>query len=224
VRGLFVTGTDTGCGKTRVGCALARSARAGGVRLRVLKPVETGCEPSGGELAPADALALARAAGDARPLDAICPYRLALPPAPDAAARAAGIEIDPARIGKAFAGAADAGEAVLVEGAGGLLVPIRAGFDMADLARTLELPVLVVARAALGTLNHAQLTVEAARRRGLHVLGVIVSHTEPAVAEGDRRNLALLGELLPVPVLAELAHGAERLTPDLDVRELLRGA
>jgi len=91
---------------------------------------------------------------------------------------------------------------------GGLRVPITAALDMAGLARALELPVLVVARAALGTLNHTRLTLEAARGEGLRVVGVVVSHTAPALSAADRANLDLLPGLLDVPFLGELAHAA----------------
>ena len=130
--GLFVTGTDTGCGKTAVAVALARTLRAAGRTVRVLKPVETGCELQNGEPAPADALALAAAAGDAAPLERICPYRLRLPAAPAVAAAEEGVEIDLDRLEQAYGEAASGADLVLVEGAGGLRVPIRAGFEMGD--------------------------------------------------------------------------------------------
>lgn len=189
---LFVSGTDTGCGKTRVACALARGLRAAGLRIRVLKPVETGCAEREGSLVPADALALAAAAGDDAPLERLCPYRLRLAAAPEVAARAQGIELESARIAGALALARAGADAVLVEGAGGLLVPLGAELDMAGLARDLELPVLIVARARLGTLNHTLLTLEAAAARGLHVLGVAISHTCAALGEGELRNLDAL--------------------------------
>ena len=212
--GVFVTGTDTGCGKTRVGCAVARAWRAAGRRVRVLKPVETGCERlGGGEPAPADARALAEAAGDDAPLDRLCPYRLELPAAPEVAARAAGVEIRLDRIAAALARAREDADCVLVEGAGGLLVPLAPGLDMAGLAAALDLPLLVVARAALGTINHTRLTLEAARARGLRVAGVAVSHTTPGLPGAERRNLDRLIEDLPAPFLGELPHGADSLAP-----------
>lgn len=204
MNGLFIAGTDTGCGKTAVGCALAAAARARGLRVRVLKPIETGCGPAG----PADALALAAAAGDARPVAELCPYALALPAAPQAAAAAAGVAIELERIIAAYRAACRGADLVLVEAAGGLRVPISAGLDMSGLARALELPVLLVARAALGTLNHTQLTLEAAARDGLHVVGVLVSHTAPELPAAERANLDLLPGLLRVPFLGELRHGA----------------
>lgn len=173
---IFVTGTDTGCGKTTVGRALAAAARGRGLALSVLKPVETGCTAAAsGELVAEDATALARAAGIAAAPDEVCPYRLALPASPERAAAAEGVAIDLAAIERAFAAARRGKDLVLVEGAGGLLVPLSPDLTMADLARALGLAVLVVARDALGTVNHSLLTVEAVRARGLPLLGVVLS-------------------------------------------------
>ncbi len=209
---VFVTGTDTGCGKTFVACALARSLRAAGRRVRVLKPIETGCLDG----LPADARALAEAAGDDAPLERLCPYRFALPAAPEVAARAEGIAIDAARIEFALAAARKDADLVIVEGAGGLLVPIATGLDMAGLARRLRLPLLVASRATLGTINHTLLTLEAARARDLRVLGVVISHASAALSPADRSNLDLLLERLPVPLLAELPHGSRQLPGHFD--------
>ena len=209
---LFVTGTDTGAGKTAVACALARAARRAGARVRVLKPIETGCaRGADGSLEAADALALAAAAGDDAPLERLCTYRLELPAAPEAAAAAEGVSLDLTRIADAFALARKDADLVIVEGAGGLLVPIAPRLDMAGLAARLDLPVVVVARAALGTINHTLLTLEAARARGLRVLGVAISHTTAVHSDADRRNLALLLARLPARFLGTLPHGAEEL-------------
>ena len=214
---VFVSGTDTGCGKTAVACALARSLRAAGKRVRVLKPIETGCVDG----IPADARALAEAAGDDAPLERLCPYRFALPAAPEVAARAEGIAIDLARIESALALADKDADLVIVEGAGGLLVPIAPGLDMAGLARHLGLPLLVATRATLGTINHTLLTLEAARARGLRVLGVVVSHASAALSPAERRNLDLLLERLPVPLLCELPYGSRQLPANFDAAALL---
>ena len=217
---VFVTGTDTGCGKTTFACALARSAREAGNRVRILKPIETGCERG----VPADALALARAAGDDAPVERLCPVRLALPAAPECAARAEGVAIELAPIEAAFARANADADLTLVEGAGGLLVPITPALDMAGLAGRLRLPLVVVARAALGTINHTLLTLEAARARGLRVVGVVIDHGCAELSAADRRNLALLIERLPVPLLCELAFGATRLPASFDLAAFLASA
>jgi len=204
VSGVFITGTDTGCGKTSFACALARAGREAGLRVQVCKPVETGCQPTAGGLEPADALMLAAAAGDPRPIDEICPLRLELPAAPEIAARHEEVSIQPERLRAACRSAEYGADFAIVEGAGGLLVPIARGFDMADLARDVDLPLIVVARAALGTINHTRLTLEAAQARGLEVAGVVFSHTAPILSEPDRANLDLLLESLHVPCLGEL--------------------
>ncbi len=215
--GLFITGTDTGCGKTSVACALARSLRRAGLRVRALKPVETGCD----ERRPADALALAEACGDTAPLERLCPYRLALAAAPAVAAAAESVSIELPRIQKAYAEAADGADLVIVEGAGGLLVPLDREHCMGDLAALLGLPLLVVARASLGTINHSELTLEAAAARSLRVVGLGVSHTTPELPPAERANLDHLLEKLPVPCLGELAHGAQEWSPRPDATSLL---
>jgi dethiobiotin synthetase len=220
---VFIGGTDTGCGKTSVAVALLRAARREGLSVRVLKPVETGCADVAGERRPADALALAEAAGDARTLEQICPYRLALPAAPSVAAAAEGVRIDPARLQRAFADCTKDADFALVEGAGGLRVPICDGLDMVGLARALDLSLVLVARAALGTWNHTLLSLEAARTEGVSLLGVVISHTEPALSPADRSNLDGMLAELPVPCLGELGHGAAAIEPALELRPLLGG-
>jgi dethiobiotin synthetase len=203
VSGLFVTGTDTGVGKTVTSCALVRLLRGGGIDVGVMKPVETGVGRDG----PLDALALREAAGVADPLEDVCPVQLALPAAPTVAAACEDTVVDLDAIRAAYARIAARHRAVVVEGAGGLLVPLAQGASMADLARELGLPVLLVARAALGTINHTLLTLEAIDRRGLALAGVVISHAS-ALSDADARNLdalraalggRLVGEIPPLP-------------------------
>ncbi|HKK52634.1 MAG TPA: dethiobiotin synthase [Myxococcota bacterium] len=205
MRGLFVTGTDTGVGKTRVGCALARGLREAGVDVGVMKPAETGVPATG----PEDANALRAAAGVDDPIELICPLRFALPAAPEVAARAEDREAPLGPVHEAFETLSSRHAFMLVEGAGGLLVPFDAQTDMSDLARALDLPVLIVARAALGTINHTRLTLEAAEARGLDVLGVVISHADGPLSDADALNLEFLrrflgprriGELLPAGI------------------------
>jgi dethiobiotin synthetase len=167
-----------------------------------MKPVETGV----GERRPLDALALREAAGGSEPLELVCPQRFTLPAAPLVAAAAAGRSVDLGAIRAAFGLLAARHACVIAEGAGGLLVPVGPGFDMADLARELGLPVLVVARARLGTINHTLLTLEAARGRGLAVAGVIVSHGQAEISAADLRNLGHLREVLGELWLGEVPH------------------
>lgn len=224
MNGLFVTGTDTDCGKTRVGTLLAELAVAAGRVVRVCKPVETGCTPDhgvGGQLIPADGTALARAARDPRPIERICPYRLRLPAAPDVAARAAGVAIERERLLEAVDEARRDADLTLVEGAGGIRVPISAGLDMAGLARATGLPVLLVARAALGTINHTRLSLEAIAAESLPLAGVVICHTRPGLSKADRANLDCLLEELGARLWGELPHGGRQLVPPLDVETLM---
>ncbi len=186
--GIFVSGTDTGVGKTVVACALVRGLRAAGLDVGVMKPVETGVGPDG----PIDASALRDAAQASESLVEICPIQLPLPAAPEAAAAAARREIGIDEIKRAYRRLATRHEVVIVEGAGGLLVPLSQGFDMSDLAARLDLPVLLVARASLGTINHTRLAVEACASRGLELLGVVISYAAGENSDADEANLALL--------------------------------
>jgi dethiobiotin synthetase len=198
--GLFVTGTDTGVGKTVVTCALARAWRARGMDVGVMKPAETGVGPAG----PLDALALRAAAASSDALEDVCPEAFALPAAPAVAAAAEGRCVDLGRIRATAERLRARHEALLVEGAGGLLVPLAADFSMADLARELGLPVLVVARASLGTINHTLLTLEAIAARRLELAGVVVSHPAGGLSEADGRNLGALREALGRRLLVEI--------------------
>jgi dethiobiotin synthetase len=204
---LFVTGTDTGVGKTTVSAALLAAWRRSGRRVAPLKPIETGCDGVPPDLVPADALRLAAAAGLAdTPVDVLCPNRYALPASPEAASRAEGRPVDLDAIDRAHARLAAGADLVLVEGAGGLLVPIAPGVLMADLAARLGATLLLVARASLGTINHTLLTVEAARRRGLAVAGVILNRTASLPGPDEPTNAEAIARHGGVEVLGTLPH------------------
>jgi dethiobiotin synthetase len=198
--GVFVTGTDTGVGKTVVSCALIASFRKLGLKVGVMKPVETGV----GDAGPLDAIALRDAAGSTDPLARICPQQFALPAAPNAAASAEDREVDLAAIDAAYETLAAERDLMLVEGEGGLLVPIRDDWTMADLAQKLDLPLLVVARASLGTINHTALTLEVAASKQLPVLGVIISHADGPISAADASNLLSLKQILGDRLLGEI--------------------
>jgi len=179
VTGYFVTGTDTNVGKTYVTCALARRAVAYGHKVFALKPIETGC-PLGpdGQRIGADQELLAGAAGGWQQGRFRGLYRFALPAAPLVAAEAVEASIDLELVAEVARRGTVEGRAslTLVEGAGGWRVPITAAADMSTLARHVGLPVIVVARAGLGTINHTLLTIEAIERDGLTLVGVVLSH------------------------------------------------
>lgn len=197
-RGLFVTATDTGVGKTFVSCALLRAAARRGMRVAVMKPCETGDGDDGDRLL--------RAAG--RPLDPalVRPYRFHLPASPEAAAAAEGGTVDVERIVEAHDRLAADADFILVEGAGGLLVPLAPGVLMADLAARLGLPLAIVARPSLGTVNHTLLTIEAARRRQLTVAGVIFSRAVESAGADEATNPYAIAHYGKTHVLGALPH------------------
>jgi dethiobiotin synthetase len=214
VRGLFVTGTDTGVGKTEVACALLRSARARGIDAVGMKPAQSGLLPG----APSDAERLREASDRAEPLEVVCPYSFAAPLAPTVAARLEGRAVSPAEIVAGARALAARHAAVIVEGAGGLLVPLWEEGTYADLAEALGLPVLVVARAGLGTVNHTALTCEAVARRGLALAGVVLNRTGPEDDPSVPHNAAEIARLTGARVVAALPFA-----PDIDARERTLG-
>lgn len=202
-RNLLVTGTDTGIGKTLVGRLLgaAFSAR---VRVGVLKPAETGCRETAGELVPEDAVRLREAAGSSASLELVCPFRYAEPLAPWLAAERAGRPISIERIRRSFERLAAVSDVVLVESAGGLLVPLTRECSFADLARDLGLSLVVVVGSRLGALNQTLLTLECARRRGLTVAGYVLNQMTPEQDLAQKLNRQALESLTDVPCLGEL--------------------
>ena len=174
-RGLFITGTDTGVGKTIVAGALAAMLRADGVNVGVMKPVASGCVRRREGLVSEDAEFLAQAADVLDPLDEVCPIRLAEPLAPTVAAARARTPLDLKPMWAAWDRLRAAHDVMLVEGIGGLLCPVTPKEFVADLAKRFALSLVIVARPNLGTINHTALTVEAARSRGLTVAGIIIN-------------------------------------------------
>ncbi len=204
-RGVFVTGTDTGIGKTRIAVALLRALTAAGIDAAGMKPVAAGIGP-GAELND-DVAALAAADGLSLPVELRNPYAFAPAIAPHLAARDAGVVIDPERIAAAFDRIAAPGRFVVVEGAGGVLVPLGPETDVLDLPKRLALPVLLVVGVRLGCLNHALLSARAIAARGLRLAGWVANRVDPAMARGDD-SVAALAERLGSPPLADLAWGA----------------
>jgi len=208
VPGLFFTGTDTGVGKTTIVAGVVRLLRGRGLRVGVCKPVATGLSPGGGQLFTEDTLRLVEATGQSALPERVTPFTLAEPAAPAVAAAAAGKLLNLEMFCEAVQWWVPRSDLVLVEGVGGLLTPLTETDSVADLALRLGYPVVIVARASLGTLNHTLLTTEAALRRGLPVAGVVVNAcTPPAGTLAERTNVAELQKRLVVPVLAVTSHG-----------------
>lgn len=204
MRGILITGTDTGVGKTFVGCGLAAALTAQGKTVGVLKPAETGCPMRDGRLFPEDAIRLAAFARTALPLEQLCPYRFAPPVAPAVAAELTGTTIEPQRIALAFAQLARHHDLTLVEGAGGLLVPLIGRYTFADLARDLRIPLVVVVGSKLGALNHTLLTLHCAQTRSLPIAGYILNHPLPVLDLATQTNAQVLARLTDVPCLGTL--------------------
>lgn len=199
-RGIFITGTDTGVGKTIVSATLALLLRMRGVNVGVMKPVTSGCREVDGRLVSDDAELLCQAAGVTCDGDA-APYLLRDPLAPAEAARIDGVRIEFSHIMECYQRLAARHDVVIVEGAGGLMVPLAGGLLVADLAKQLELPLLVVARPNLGTVNHTVLTCFAARQMDIPVAGVVINNfpDNPGLAEKGVSHQ--IGNLCGAPVL-----------------------
>ncbi len=209
MRGLFITGTDTGVGKTAVTSAAVRWLRMAGISVGAYKPAASGCEPSpqGGHVW-GDVESLFDALGERFPRERICPQTFVAPLAPPVAAEAEGRQVDGRLLRSGADWWRDRVDVLLVEGAGGLLSPLSDTDNVADVAADLGFPVLIVARVGLGTINHTLLTIEAARARRLCVCGVVLSEAVP-LPEADvswRTNPRELQRRCDVPVLAVVRH------------------
>ena len=199
---IFITGTDTGVGKTLVTAALAHHFSLQGLNVGVMKPIETGVKKLD-QLGP-DASLLRWAAKSSDANDLISPYRFSQPVAPCQAATTAGEQIDADKIVEACQALRDGKDIVLIEGAGGLMVPIRGGYIMADLARQLGTPLLVVTHPRLGTLNHTTLTTFAARAMGLELSGFIINQMPEKPGEAEKEAPHLLSSLASADLLGVL--------------------
>ncbi|MGB7630382.1 MAG: dethiobiotin synthase [Candidatus Deferrimicrobium sp.] len=223
MKGVFVTGTGTGVGKTVVCGLLAGFLRARGMRVTTQKWVETGVTDG-----PSDIDVHRRLMGDPGPapepsLADRCPYRFSLPASPHLAAAHEGRRVDPAVIEAAYRRLAETHDVVLVEGAGGFLVPLSEELLTGDLVARIGLPVLVVAGNRLGCVNDALLTVEAVRRRGIPLPGLVFNRlpgdgggTRAEVLADNPRIVAAITQatvLGEVPFLSDLARGAEAFSP-----------
>jgi dethiobiotin synthetase len=216
MRGLFVTGTDTGVGKSIVAGAVCAALAARGEQVAAFKPAVTGLGQSPDDW-PEDQVLLAGAAGGRQTPDEVAPYRFEPAVSPHFAAELAGETIEPAHL----LATARAHELVVCEGVGGLMVPITTGYLVRDLAVDLGLPVVIAARTGLGTINHTLLTIEAARSAGLALAGVVMTpwpdDPEP-IEHSNRETVERLGGVpvsgLPLTTQGSLAAAGEQLPLD----------
>ncbi|WP_133501631.1 dethiobiotin synthase [Cognatilysobacter terrigena] len=202
MHGLFVTGTDTGVGKTRVATALAHALTRRGVRVHARKPVESGVDARVG---PADAQALREAAGAHEAIDVVCSLTLRAALSPERAAALENVALPLQKLVDAARRDVSASGFALVEGAGGFYSPIADGALNADLAAALGLPVLIVAADRLGALNHVLLTMDAVHKRGLDIAAIVLNRTSRDV-DADMDNAGDLRPRLSIPVI-EFPHG-----------------
>ena len=199
----FITGTDTEIGKTYATCALLHVARAQGLTALGMKPVAAGTEMVGGERLNEDVAALRAASSFDPGLALLNPWCLASPIAPHIAAAEEGVRIAPAPIVDALGALRQRADVVLVEGVGGFRVPLADDYDSADLAAELALPVILVVGLRLGCINHALLTAEAVRARGLHLAGWVGNLIDPSFqAQAD--NINTLRQRISAPCLGIL--------------------
>jgi dethiobiotin synthetase len=223
-RGLFITGTDTGVGKTLVATALVRGLVREGRRVAVMKPIAAGAQRTAEGLRNDDALALMQVANVKAPYSSVNPFCLQAPIAPHIAARESGVTIDIGQIRDRYAALAAQSDWVVAEGAGGWLVPINDDQTVADIASALGLPVVLVVALRLGCLNHAILTKRAIDAQGIPFAGWIASTIDPAMPRRDD-NLAALQHFLktePVAVVPYLAQQGETLELREAARLLMR--
>jgi dethiobiotin synthetase len=200
MNGFFITGTDTGVGKTVVTACLATLFKNHGVG--VMKPIETGVDPKCSSAANSDAKLLMEVSGTTDAEEEVCPYRLKVPASPYQASQIAGTPIQPATILEQFKILQSRHNMMLVEGIGGLLVPITARYNVADLALEIGLPLIIVSRIRLGSLNHTLLTINAARQHGLKIKGIILNKQESGdLDEVEKQQKTLIEELSDTPIL-----------------------
>jgi dethiobiotin synthetase len=201
-KGFFITGTDTGVGKTLVAAAFIKAIQFLGKKVCGMKPVESGCGRQGEMLIPNDGMFLKQVSHADEPLALITPCCLESPLAPMAASEVEGRDIDISGIGRAFSRLSGRYEVLVVEGIGGLMVPIVKDYYALDLAGELGLPLIVVARPGLGTINHIMLTVHNALKAGLTVAGIVINYGQPPEDSlAEQTNPQLLSQISPVPLI-----------------------
>ena len=203
-KGYFITGTDTNVGKTIVTVCLLTLYREQGIDTGVMKPIETGVDQECSSEANSDAKFLLSISGNQDSLEEICPIRLKPTASPLQAARITGQTLDINLILENFHRLQAKHDQMLVEGIGGLLVPLTANYSVSDLIRDMNLPLIIVSRFSLGTINHTLLTVKAAQETGVEIAGIILNHSEDrSLNEIELGQASLIQELSNVPVLGE---------------------
>jgi len=204
----FITGTDTGVGKTLVACALLQAfVKRGGTAVG-MKPVAAGCVEMSASLRCEDVENLSAAGNVAAPREWVNPYALISPVAPHIAAEQAGVEISLEKIGRSFRQLREMADVTVVEGVGGFVVPLNVRQDTADMAEMLGLPVILVVGMRLGCINHALLTAQAIRHKGLRLVAWVANRIDPGMSAFDE-SLRALETRLAAPLLGVIPYQAE---------------
>jgi dethiobiotin synthetase len=206
-KGLFVTGTDTDVGKTVIAAGLAGVFKKKGLKVGVMKPIQTGGIKKSRKLISLDIELMIKTSGISEDINLLNPYCMEPPVAPLVASQITGINLDIKKILSAYTELKSRYEIVIVEGAGGLLVPILNNYLMIDLIKDLGLPILIVARPSLGTINHTLLTIRQAQTYGIHVIGVIINaFKEDEAGIAERTNPQIIENLSKVPILGIIPY------------------
>ncbi|MGD2118801.1 MAG: dethiobiotin synthase [Chromatiales bacterium] len=208
MNGVFVTGTDTGCGKTRVSVALMQVLQQRGLQVMGMKPVAAGAELVDGQLRNEDALLLQQQASRAVAYGLVNPYVFEAAIAPHLAAAKSGVAIDPDVIVESCRQLAESADVLVVEGAGGWRVPLGEDVDLSDLPKKLQLPVILVVGMKLGCINHARLTAESIQQDGLDLVGWIANQIDPDMPS-LQANIETLRQYLPAPCLGVVPFQAQ---------------
>jgi dethiobiotin synthetase len=202
VNGFFITGTDTDIGKTVVTACLTTLFKSQDMDVGVMKPIETGVDPACSSSANSDAKFLMESSSSTDAEEEVCPYRLKTPASPYQAAQIAGIQIQPSTIIEKFKVLRSRHRIMMVEGIGGILVPITYKYSVADLALEIGLPLIIVSRLRVGTLNHTLLTINAAQQYGLKIKGIILNqHEAGGLNDVEIKQGELLEEFSGIPIL-----------------------
>jgi len=202
--GYFITGTDTGVGKTIICGAIAHALVLSGKHIGVMKPFETGCITRNGGLVPEDALFLKEMAQCREDISTICPCRFKHPLAPLVAASLEMASINIESVIKTYREMEKKYETILVEGAGGIMVPLDNDYVTLDLIRDLGLPLIIVSRLSLGTINHTLLTVTQARQYGIEIAGIIFNQLTQETGKAEETNPKIIQEFAQVPILGQV--------------------
>ncbi len=219
-RGIFITGTDTGVGKTVATAVLARILRSRGIRVGVMKPVTSGCAVVDGQLVSDDAELLKWASAAGAPDKDISPYLLKAPLAPSVAASMDGTRICFDTIVEAYERLAVTHDFILVEGAGGLMVPLTGNLMVSDLIGCLRLPALIISRPDLGTVNHTLMTCFCAKQTGIEVKGIIVNNYPENPGDAEKYAPGMIEERSGVPVIGIFPHVTQK-DPKAQVETIL---